>query len=316
MCAINGIFAYHYAALDVSIDELLATRDAMASRGPDGSGRWICQTGRVAIGHRRLAILDLSSRGRQPMHSSCDRYVMSFNGEIYNYRELRSALVKCGSRFRSACDSEVLLELYRLKGAEMLRELRGMFAMAIWDKQERSLFLARDPLGIKPLYFSDDGWTFRFASQVKALIAGGAVSRDPNVRGQTGFYLWGAVPDPCTIYRDVQALPAGNFMVVNRIGQSRQCPYFSVSRAIRQAELAAAEPVNRSEIEVGINAALRESVACHLLSDVPVGIFLSGGIDSGAVAGLMRDCSNARTRSVTLRFEEFAGQPDDEGPRA
>ena len=201
MCGVNGIFAYHYAANPIDQDELVRTRDYMAKRGPDGKGAWVSNDRRVGFGHRRLSIIDLSDAGAQPMASADGMLVVTFNGEIYNYRELRRSLEGKGRVFRSQSDTEVLLHLYAEKGEAMVHELRGMFAFAIWNAEEKRLFLARDPYGIKPLYYADDGWTLRFASQVKALLAGGKVSRDAEPAGQVGFYLWGSVPEPFTTYR-------------------------------------------------------------------------------------------------------------------
>ncbi len=179
MCGINGIFSYHPAASGADEAELLATREAMRRRGPDGTGSWWSEDRRCALGHRRLAILDLSERAAQPMLSEDGRLAISFNGEIYNYPDLRAELQAAGVRLRSGSDTEVLLHLYAREGADIVHRLRGMYAFAIWDQARRELFLARDPYGIKPLYTANDGWTFRFASQVKALLAGGKVSRDP-----------------------------------------------------------------------------------------------------------------------------------------
>src|SRR5262249_46742567 len=175
MCGINGIFAYHYAANAVDRAELVRVRDHMAARGPDGMGEWIGEDGRIGFGHRRLAIIDLSDAGAQPMVSADGKLVVTFNGEIYNYRQLRNRLGIKGQVFRSRSDTEVLLHLYAAKGDAMVHDLRGMFAFALWDADRRTLLLARDPYGIKPLYYADDGWTFRFASQVKALRAGGTI---------------------------------------------------------------------------------------------------------------------------------------------
>ena len=177
MCGIAGVYAYRSTARSVDQDELVRMRDHMASRGPDGSGEWYSADGRVGFGHRRLSIIDLSSRGAQPMQTADGRLVITFNGEIYNYRALRSKLEAKGYAFRSNSDTEVLLHLYAELGHEMLRELRGMFAFGIWDSQEQQLLLARDPYGIKPLYYADDGSTLRFASQVKALMAGRGISK-------------------------------------------------------------------------------------------------------------------------------------------
>src|SRR6476660_7666483 len=209
MCGIAGIYAYHYAANSVERAELCKIRDHMAARGPDGVGEWFSVDGRVGFGHRRLSIIDLSSAAAQPMASADGKLVVTYNGETFNHRELRAQLEARGRTFRSQSDTEVLLHLYAEKGADMVHDLRGMFAFAIWDAERRSLFLARDPYGIKPLYYADDGWTFRFASQVKALLTGGGVGLDPEPAGQVGFYLFGSVPEPFTTYRAIRALPAG-----------------------------------------------------------------------------------------------------------
>src|SRR5260370_2712248 len=208
MCGISGIFAYHPASSGPNEAELLVTRDAMRARGPDGSGIWWSIDRCCGLGHRRLSILDLSDRASQPMASEDGRIVVSFNGEIYNYKALRVELEAAGVHFRTNSDTEALLHLYARHGTAMVQRLRGMFAFAIWDEMRRELFLARDPYGIKPLYTANDGWTFRFASQVKALLAGGRVSRDPQPAGIAGFHLFGSVPEPFTLYRDNPALPA------------------------------------------------------------------------------------------------------------
>lgn len=313
MCGINGIFAYHYAANPVDRDELRATRDYMKKRGPDGSGSWISQDGALGLGHRRLAIIDLSEAGEQPMISADRRFVVTFNGEIYNYREIRRRLEAKGIRFRSNSDTEVLLNLYADRGSAMLDELRGMFALAIWDERERTLFLARDPLGIKPLYYADDGWTFRFASQVKALQAGGAVGADPDPAAFVGFHLWGNVPEPFTTLLAVRSLPAGCHAIVDRVGARAPVRYHSVAEVYCKAEQAEHD---RVEPQAKLRAAMLDSVRHHLEADVPVGLFLSGGIDSGALAGLMRDVGHSGTQSVTLSFEEFRGTANDESAAA
>jgi asparagine synthase (glutamine-hydrolysing) len=322
MCAINGIFAYHYAANGIDRAELVRTRDRMAARGPDGLGVWIDDDGRVGLGHRRLAIIDLSDAGAQPMVSADGRLVVSFNGEIYNHRELRTRLEAKGHVFRSRSDTEVLLHLYADKGEAMVQELRGMFAFAIWDGERSLLLLARDPYGIKPLYYSDDGWTFRFASQVKALVAGGAVSGERDPAGQVGFYLFGSVPEPFTAYRHIRALPAGATLVVDRLGAREPRRYHSVAQVYCDAEAesrrlnAGLRASDLVKIPDEMRQALLDSVRAHLVADVPVGVFLSGGVDSGALVGLMRDAGQSDIQAVTLAFGEFSGRPEDEAPLA
>ena len=236
MCGIAGIYAYRSSARSVDRNELVRIREHMASRGPDGKGEWYSADGRVGFGHRRLSIIDLSLRGAQPMQTADGRLVITFNGEIYNYRALRRELETRGYTFRSDSDTEVLLHLYADLGEKMLRELRGMFAFGIWDAQEQQLLLARDPYGIKPLYYVDDGSTVRFASQVKALMAGRGVSGDPDSAGWVGFYLFGSVPEPFTIYRAVRAVPAGSFIRIDQRGCDKPVQYYSIAKTYAEAK--------------------------------------------------------------------------------
>jgi asparagine synthase (glutamine-hydrolysing) len=318
MCGINGILAYHYAANPIDRAELIRTRDHMAARGPDGMGEWIGKDDRIGVGHRRLAIIDPTESAAQPMVSADGRLVLVFNGEIYNYRQLRGRLATRGHVFRTRSDTEVLLHLYAQKGAAMVHDLRGMFAFAIWDTERRTLFLARDPYGIKPLYYADDGWTFRFASQVKALIAGGAVSHDPDPAGQVGFYLFGSVPEPFTTYREIRSLPAGTTLLVDRLGVHEPRRYHSIAQAYCDAEGQSPRmrAADRGEAMAEMREALLDSVRRHLVADVPVGAFLSAGIDSGALVGLMRDAGQQDIQTVTIAFGEFRDRPEDEAPLA
>jgi asparagine synthase (glutamine-hydrolysing) len=313
MCGINGILAYHSAAGQPEETELLKTREAMRSRGPDGAGLWWSGDRRCGLGHRRLSIIDLSDRASQPMMNEDGQFVVVFNGEIYNYPELRAELETDGARFRTTSDTEVLLHLYARQGAEMVHRLRGMFAFAIWDQVERRLFLARDPYGIKPLYTSNDGWTFRFASQVKALLVGGNVSREPEPAGVVGFHLFGSVPEPFTLYRDIRSLPAGHTQWVDAAGPREPRPFSNLAEVLATA---AAESVSAAEIPERVRHGVLDSVRAHLLADVEVGIFLSAGVDSGALLGCMRDAGQHRIRAITLAFDEFRGTPEDEAPLA
>jgi asparagine synthase (glutamine-hydrolysing) len=315
MCGIAGIYAYHYAANAVDRAELRRIRDHMAARGPDGLGEWCSQDDRVSLGHRRLSIIDLSEGGAQPMMSADGKLVVTFNGEIYNYRQLRASLEARGRTFRTQSDTEVLLHLYAEKGEAMVNDLRGMFAFGLWDAEKSALLLARDPYGIKPLYYADDGWTLRFASQVKALLAGGKVSRNQESAGWVGFCLFGSVPEPFTTYQEIRALPAGSTLWVDRIGTREPKQYFSIADAYCRAEFARSS-VNDEHAQLDARDALLDSVRHHLVADVPVGAFLSSGIDSGALVGLMRDAGQQDIQTVTLAFEEFRGTSEDEAPIA
>jgi asparagine synthase (glutamine-hydrolysing) len=313
MCGINAIYAFHPSAPLVDEAELTCTREAMRLRGPDAAGMWISDDRRVGLGHRRLSIIDVSERANQPMRSREDDLAIVFNGEIYNYRELRDALRAAGEEFDTTSDTEVVLRMYRREGAAMLPKLRGMFALAIWDARTRTMFLARDPYGIKPLYYANDGSTVRIASQVKALLAGGGVSSARDPAGIAGFLLRGSVPEPFTMYWSIRALPAGSWMTITPSGASDTISYFSVAAVLREAvHSRSMSQKKRQEI---IREAVTESVRYHLVSDVPVGAFLSSGRDSSTIVALAAE-SGTPMRTVTLRFEEYAGTPKDEAPLA
>lgn len=309
MCGIAAVFAFGDAASPVDAAELTAIRDAMTRRGPDGAGQWLSPDARVGLAHRRLAIIDLSPAGAQPMVDADGRLAMVFNGEIYNYRALRAELEAQGVRFRSHTDTEVILELYRREGRAALSRLRGMFAIALWDEAEQGLLLARDPFGIKPLYVAEGGGTVRVASQVKALLAGGRVDSTPDPAGHAGFFLWGHVPEPHTLYRAVRPLPAGSWLWFGRGGKREEGRFFDLRAEVAEAEGRVAD------IDA-VRQALLDSMRAHLEADVPVGVFLSGGLDSTSLTALARECSSVPVRTVTLGFEEFAGTPRDEVPLA
>ena len=286
-------------------------RDSMAARGPDGSGLWASPDGRTALAHRRLAIIDLTEAGAQPMASADARLHITFNGEIYNYRELREALAAEGEVFRSHSDTEVLLALYARRGATMVHALRGMFAFAIWDEARKTLFLARDPFGIKPLYVADDGRTLRFASQVKALMAPGRLSREPDPAGHVGFFVLGSVPEPFTMYRSVRALASGTTLTLRRGAAPPIERYFDLAKETIEAGHARDVLAGRDRDEF-LAQTLRDSVRSHLVADVPVGLFLSSGLDSSIVAALATRIHAASLHSVTLGFEEYRGTRNDE----
>ena len=205
----------------------------------------------------------------------------------------------------------MLLHLYADRGASMVHALRGMFAFAIWDSEKDGLLIARDGYGIKPLYYSDDGKTFRFASQVKALMAGGKLSKVASPAGWVGFYLFGSVPEPHTTYASVRALPAGATLWIDTAGAADPRHYFSVAAIYCDAEIEPAQLDDRAFDEL-VRGALLDSVRHHLIADVPVGSFLSAGIDSSALVGLMRETGGQDVQTITVAFEEFRGTPHDE----
>ena len=289
-------------------------REAMRPRGPDGAGLWVSQDKRVALAHRRLSIIDLSEAGAQPMGTPDQSLWVVFNGEIYNYRELRHGLENQGHRFQSQSDTEVLLHLYREYGAGMMARLRGMYAFALWDNVKKSLLLSRDPFGIKPLYYADDGQTLKFASQVKALLAGGAVDTRPQPAGHAGFFLWGYVPEPYTLFQGIRALPAGSIFRKDTQGSSEMSSFCSIPAEIEQAyEIGKQSHLNQEGVRDELGAALIDSIQHHLVADVPVGIFLSSGLDSSTITALACQAQGqAQLHSITLGFQELRGGDSDE----
>jgi asparagine synthase (glutamine-hydrolysing) len=316
MCGITAIFSYRSTSKQVSRGELEAITERMRPRGPDAGGTWIAGDERVGLGSRRLAIIDLSDEGTQPMFDVERELAIAFNGEIYNYRELRASLERGGARFHSHSDTEVLLQLYRRDGERMLGLLRGMYAFLIWDTRTRRMFAARDPYGIKPLYFADVDGTIRFASEVKALLAGGAVSRTLDPAGVAGFFLTGSVPEPFTIRNDVRAVEAGTaFYIDEERGRGDTIHHATVAGVLRRA--CAQRPIAYlTEPDIAVRERIEETVGRHLVSDVPVGVFLSSGIDSSALTAIASRISTEQLRTFTLAFEEFRGRPGDEAPLA
>lgn len=315
MCGVAGVFRYNPAGKTVCEESLLQMREAMAARGPDGAGMWVSPDRSVGLAHRRLAIIDCSPDAAQPMKTEDGALRIIFNGEIYNHVALRTELEAKGYRFRTRSDTEVLLHLYADRGMEMFSALRGMYAFALWDEKRQGLLLARGPFGVKQLYVADDGRTMRFASQVKALLAGGEVDTAPDPAGHVGFFLWGFVPHPFTLYRGVRPLPAGGALWVDAHGGRREFRHADVADEIRQASQ---EPWHGTpeEMHERLGAALRDSVRHHLVADVPVSVFLSAGLDSSTLTALATEVGGRPMHTVTLGFDEFRNTELDEAPLA
>ena len=313
MCGIAGIFSHQRNNINIE-KSMQRMCENMQARGPDAVGYWSDPQAGLSFGHRRLSIIDLDIRANQPMSSDDGRHVIVFNGEIYNFQELRRSLEKKGEVFRTQSDTEVLLKLYKHEGETMLTRLRGMFAFAIWDRQTCSLFMARDPFGIKPLYMAhcNQGWLF--ASQVKSLLASGLVGTEPDPIGRAGFWLFGSVPEPRTWFRSITALSAGSWCKISKEGLlTGPQRFWDIADTWREAPMCNANAAEALDV---VRSAVTESVQKHLVADVPVGVFLSGGIDSGSLAGLMKDCGAESIQGVTIAFDEFKGKHEDEVPLA
>ncbi|MFL5616094.1 MAG: asparagine synthase (glutamine-hydrolyzing) [Gemmatimonadaceae bacterium] len=315
MCGIAASYAYDSRAQALGAESVLRMCDRMRSRGPDGDGLWRSADGRAVLGHRRLAIIDLSAGGAQPMSSKDASLALTFNGEIYNYRELRRELEAKGYQFRTQSDTEVLLQLYADRGDEMVHALRGMFAFALWDGRTNRLLLARDPFGIKPLYYADDGRCIFVASEVKALLAAGVSGAEPEAAGHTGFFLWGHVPEPFTLYKRIRALPAGSLLAIDRSGASAVREYANLRTLLGEAEDEPARVLHPTEAAEELRSLLLDSVKHHLVADVDVGVFLSAGRDSTTLAALATELGG-QVASVTLGFSEYRNTSNDEVPLA
>lgn len=301
MCGIAGILG---GAPGLHPSPAAAMGTALAHRGPDDVGLWSSPPGAgppVSLVHRRLAIQDLSPGGHQPMVSACGRYVLVFNGEVYNQHVLRRDLERQGHRFRSSSDTEVLLQLLIRYGTAGLQRLRGMFAFCLWDSHDQRALLARDPYGIKPLYlWQSSGGQLLFASEVRALLASNLIPRQLDATALAGFLASGSVPEPRTLVKGITSLPAG-WLGEWQAGRWQIQPHW-------QPSFAPGLPLNPGDQIALTRQALSASVEAHQLSDVPVGLFLSGGLDSSALLALA-GCQ--RITTLSIGFQESAYDESD-----
>jgi asparagine synthase (glutamine-hydrolysing) len=308
MCGIAGAFAFDPTAERVDRAVVSRLNDLQRSRGPDGVGLW-ADDNCIVLGHRRLAVIDTGAGGAQPMADSTGRWVITFNGEIYNYRSLRTALEKQGCVFRTNSDTEVLINVISTWGEAGFSKLRGMYAFALWDTLEQELWLARDPYGVKPLYVSEHRGVIWFASQARSLANSVPVDTRRDAAALVGFYLWGHVPEPFSWWGGIRMFPPGH---VQRIcmGLTAAAP-----RPFACVQDAFTERPQRSLSSDELRERILDSVRHHMVADVPVGVFLSAGIDSNVIASLAAELGT-KLKTITLAFDEYAGSADDEAPLA
>jgi asparagine synthase (glutamine-hydrolysing) len=277
MCGIVGVFNTGRRE-PVGRGLLQRMTDAIQHRGPDGSGVFLDQE--VGLGHRRLAIIDLSSAAKQPMATPDGRYVMTYNGEVYNYRELRAELETHEVRFRSNGDTEVVLQAFALWGEAAIERFNGMFAFAVWDTLERRLLLARDRYGVKPLYYAERSGTFVFASEIKALLSHPAVSAELDLEGLLEYFTFQNFFTQRSFFRGVRLLPPATIMTVSSDGTATSRRYWDF--CFEEPQRPEPEAVYAEELE----RLLRQAVKRQLVSEVELGSYLSGGIDSGSLTRL------------------------------
>jgi len=295
MCGIAGkLITSPGAQVDAALVQRMTA--SLGHRGPDDEGIWT--DGGVGLGSRRLAVIDLSARARQPLANEDGAIRVVFNGEIYNFRELRAELEGRGHRFRSDSDTETIVHLYEEEGAECVRRLDGMFAFALWDARTRSLVLARDRLGQKPLYYWQNGDTFVFGSEPKALLQDPAVPAEPDQEAIHHYLTYGYVPAPWSAFRQIRKLEPAHYLVV-RDGQTRMERYWSLRYEPKRHE-------PEADLAAELDHLLGRAVERRLVADVPLGVLLSGGLDSSAVVALMRRATSGRIRTFSIGFDQPA----------
>jgi asparagine synthase (glutamine-hydrolysing) len=304
MCGIAGIWRRAGDRRDRLVSAAETMGAAIRHRGPDGAGVWVDEKAGVALAQQRLAIIDLSEAGRQPMISSCGRFVLVYNGELYNTDELRRHLTACGRVFRGHSDTEAIVESFSQSGVEQtLASMRGMFAFALFDRETRRLTLARDRFGIKPLYVGQFGDEIVFGSELKAIAASGDRPWRIDPSALHDFMRFGYVPAPASIWRGVSKLRPGFLMTFHADGRVEEKRYWSALAAAASARSGRTPRSDEAVID-DLDAVLRDSVRRHMVSDVPIGAFLSGGVDSSLVAAMMQKVSPRPIRTFTIAFDE------------
>jgi asparagine synthase (glutamine-hydrolysing) len=300
MCGFVGILRFDGAPIEAGRLEVM--RDTMIHRGPDDRGIFLGPADAkptVGLGHRRLSIIDLSAAGHQPMAIEDGRYVIVYNGEIYNFPELRQELESAGHTFFSHTDTEVILRGYRQWGEEVVHRLVGMFAFAVWDQPKRRVFAARDPFGIKPLVYYSDGSVFIFASEIKAILASDMARLSIDPEALSLYLSLNYIPAPRTIYREIKKLPPGHALIADS-GGVRPIRYYDLAARIGEGPVPTYEEA-RAELRERITASVRR----QLVADVPLGAFLSGGLDSSIITGVM-NALGGRIKTFTIGFGKDA----------
>ncbi|HKE57145.1 MAG TPA: asparagine synthase (glutamine-hydrolyzing), partial [Pyrinomonadaceae bacterium] len=298
MCGICGVWEYGATEGRVDLALISRMRDQMIHRGPDDAGELSFDKGRGGFGFRRLSIIDLSAAGHQPMSGCTDRVWLVFNGEIYNHQQLREDLEKRGHKYKSRTDSETILHLYEEQGPDLVNQIEGDYAIALWDAEKEQLFLSRDRIGVKPLYFYQRDGRFIFASEIKAILEHPAVTPDIDETALYHYLTFLTTPAPTTLFRDIHKLPAGYSLTIKRDGGAQLHQYWDA--------LPPAQPEVRSDEEhqANILRLLRESVGKRMMSDVPFGVFLSGGVDSSANVALMSEQMSRPVETFTVGFSD------------
>lgn len=297
MCGICGVFEYGRASGTVTWELVSAMRDTMVHRGPDDAGTWISADRRVGLGHRRLSIVDLSPAGHNPMTNETGDVWITFNGEVYNHAKIRPGLIERGHVYRSQTDTETLLHLYEEVGDDLVHQLEGMFAFGIWDDRRKRLLLARDRLGVKPLYYAVVGGRLLFASEIKALLEHPDMSRDIDEESLYHYLTFLTTPAPKTLFKGISKLPPGHLLTCNEHGDIQVRRYWDAIVEQPSEKMSEADTIDR------VRDLLTDAIDKRMMSDVPFGVFLSGGVDSSANVALMSKLLDRPVRTFTVGFE-------------
>jgi asparagine synthase (glutamine-hydrolysing) len=314
MCGICGVWEYGATSGNVERSLVARMRDEMVHRGPDDAGELIFDGGRGGLGFRRLSIIDLSPAGSQPMRGCSDRLWLVFNGEIYNHLDLREGLEKSGHIYHSRTDSETILHLYEERGLDFVNAIEGDYGIALWDADREQLVLARDRVGVKPLYYYHRDGRFIFASEIKAILQHPAVTPEVDEESLYHYLTFLTTPAPRTLFRNIQKLPAGHLLVLNRHGEAQLTQYWDALPPDTRETNGPAPP--EAEQHAQILSLLRSSIRKRMMSDVPFGVFLSGGVDSSANVALMSESMSQPVRTFTVGFEGNSELNELESARA
>ena len=298
MCGFCGIFNYVNSNFEIGKELIIKMRDTMIHRGPDDAGIYVSPDEKIGLGHRRLSILDLSSAGRQPMSDDSGKVWIVYNGEVYNFLELRRELEDKGYIFHTQTDTEVLIYLYKEYGKDFVHKLRGMFAFGIWDENRKELFLVRDRIGIKPLYYTSCNGQFIFASEIKAILEHPDVKREVDEDAFYHYLSFLTTPAPTTLFKGIYKLPAGYSLTVDESGNINPKEYWDVFDNVTPLNGKPESFYTESILEI-----LRESVKYRMVSDVPVGVFLSGGLDSSTNTALFSEFSSEPVKTFSIGFK-------------
>lgn len=306
MCGICGVWEYGAAATGARVEAALIERmrDQMTHRGPDDSGELIFDEGRGGLGFRRLSIIDLSEAGHQPMRGCNSRVWLVFNGEIYNHARLREGLEERGHVYASRTDSETILHLYEERGLDFVHDIEGDYAIALWDSEREQLVLVRDRIGVKPLYFYHAQGRFIFASEIKAILQHPAVTPEVDEESLYHYLTFLTTPAPRTLFQNIQKIPAGHMLIIGRDGSLDLRQYWDALPPAQSDTVLGSEEEHKTEIL----RLLRASITKRMMSDVPFGVFLSGGVDSSANVALMAEQMSRPVQTFTVGFrdhEEF-----------